>query len=104
MEKRFDNIWPNFMTYRLYDDKPREMEYLDSIGYSKYTDYKVVNNIDELCDGVQVGDIVKSHTGASSDNVFCVTEKKYCEYGELVNILNDTYSKVDNFFPAIIFF
>ena len=102
LEKRFDNIWPNKITYRLYDDKPKEMEYLDLLGYSDLIDYKVVNNIDELCDVVQVGDIVKSHTGASSDNVFCVTEKKYCEYDELVNILNDTYSGVTNFFPAII--
>ena len=103
LKRRFDNIWPDELAYELYDNKPEQMKYLDSKGYQKYTDYQVVNSIEELCDIVEVGNIIKSHTGASSDNVFFITEKKYCERNELISLISECYSNtLDEYFPAII--
>ena len=102
LEKRFDNIWPNKLTYELYDDKPKEMKYIDSIGYSNLVDYVIVNSFEELVDIIKVGDVVKSYGGASSDNVLLITEQKYCDGKELRDLLEQTYAGVDNFFPCII--
>jgi len=103
LEKRFDNIWPNKLNYNLYDDKVKQYQFLESLGYSDLVDYRVVNNIDELYNSIEVGKVVKSTYGAGSSNVFLITEKKYCEYDELIDLIKQTEANdVEKFFPAIV--
>ena len=107
LEKRFDNIWPNKITYELYDEKIKQFEWLESAGYSHLVDYEVVNSLEELYQKVKVGDVVKSSVGASSGNLFLITEPKYCEYENLYELIrecdeNRLWNSNDNFFPAMI--
>ena len=101
LEKRFENIWPTKLTYELYDEKIKQFEYLDLIGHSNLIDYRVVNTFEELYNKVEVGDVVKSRVGASSGNVFLITESKYCGYDNLYELVHQCDDS-KYFFPAII--
>lgn len=103
LEKRFDNIWPDKLNYNLYDDKVKQYQFLESLGYSDRVEYQCVNTLEELYHSVDVGKVVKSTYGAGSGNVFLITEKKYCEYNELIDLIKQAeVGDIKEFFPAIV--